>query len=476
MKKDDVVSQHIQDCFLYYCIMDIEVLRACRTGIKSKYFESPMTRDYIELCYRYYDNFQEAPHDHMYDEVHRFVQNFDEKKYNRYFRYFERIRDLDPPNKKYTLSRINGFVQAREWEEALLTALPRIQKAEYDDARKIVLSAIKSGVTLYEEGIDYPRNWPPTYHTNSSFSEVICDTGLSVIDNRLQGLRRTQLVCIFAGYKVGKTWGCIQLANQARLLNNNVLMISHEASVEEIEMRLDMMQGSLVSTSSPEDVEFTTYNNRGVITGKHVEFRDTVHDLEAVKKVRDIANRWKNSIHIKKYPMGTCTIEEIERYMDHLETFHHFIPDMLVNDYVEKMLMSSAYEGRDRINETYMNLKRIADERNILVVTASQVKTKFLESSNISEAGAPAEDARKLGNIDLGLFFGMNRSQARRNLMQAYVLVNRSGPAKFGCVVNRNLQVGQLALSCWPIQFDADGNEVDSGRAEEVQNDNSNGE
>ena len=101
-------------------------------------------------------------------------------------------------------------------------------------------------------------------------------------------------------------------------------------------------------------------------------------------------------------------------------------------------------------------MKRIADERNIAVVTASQIKTKYLESSTISEAGAPAEDARKLGNVDLGLFFGMSRTQAERNLMQAYVLVNRSGPQKFGCIVSRNLAVGQLALDCWPIGFNGE--------------------
>ena len=155
--------------------------------------------------------------------------------------------------------------------------------------------------------------------------------------------------------------------------------------------------------------------------------------------------------------MGSCTIGEIERYLDYLETFKGFVPDLIINDYVEKMKLSAFSQGRDAINEIYINLKRIADERNIAVVTASQIKTKYLESDTISEAGAAAEDARKLGNVDLGLFFGMSKTQARRGLMQAFVLVNRSGPQKFGCIVSRNLTVGQLTLDCWPLRFNDGG-------------------
>jgi len=272
-------------------------------------------------------------------------------------------------------------------------------------------------------------------------------------------LRRTRLTCIFAGYKVGKTWGCIHLATEALTHGRKVLEISHEASGEEVEMRHDMMLGSLVSEETEEDVEYYEYDDEGKKVGTIIETRDSVYNEKAVKKIRDNIRKFGGRAIIKKYPMGTCSIGEIERYLDYLETFKGFIPDLIINDYVEKMKLSKSREGRDGINETYMHLKRIADERKVAVVTASQIKTKFLESATISEAGAAAEDARKLGNIDLGLFFGMNRTQERRGLMQAYVLVNRFGPQKFGCVVSRNLKVGQLVLDNWPIQYDGESNE-----------------
>jgi len=456
MSSYKVVSQHIQDSFILLAITDVTFLRMARTSIKSSYFSSKVTEDVVNLCYAYYDQFQEAPGNHLYDELVRFTNKFDEDKKQLYHKYVKRIQQMDPPNQKYVISTFNKFVQARELEEYLIDAAPLVERGEFDSARELLQKALRSGVAQEEDGIEYPGNWPPTYHSNTGFREVICPTGIRIIDNGIKGIRRTGLTCIFAGYKVGKTWGCIQLAREALIHGRKVLEVSHEASAEEVEMRHDMMFGSLIDAEGPKEVEFIEYDNEGVKTATHTEVRGSVFDMAAVKQLRDKIRRFGGKAIIKKYPMGTCSIGEIERYLDYLETFKHFIPDLLISDYVEKMKMPKAGEGRDRINETYINLKRIADERNIAVVTASQIKTKYLESSTISEAGAPAEDARKLGNVDLGLFFGMSRTQAERNLMQAYVLVNRSGPQKFGCIVSRNLAVGQLALDCWPIGFNGE--------------------
>ena len=453
MSSHKVVSQHIQDCFLYLSVTDTDFLRMARTTIKPNYFSSQVTEDIVGLCYAYFDQFGVAPENHLYDELVRSLHKADEDKKGNYYKYLERINQMEAPNKEYVISSFSKFVQAREFEEALIESAPLVETGNFDRAREIMQKACKAGISKAEDGIEYPGNWPPTYYDAAEFKEVVCPTGIPLIDRRIKGLRRSRVTCIFAGYKVGKTWGCGQISIEALLMGRKILEISHEATGAEIEMRHDMTLGSLVSENAEEDVEFCEYDEEGNKTGTFTEVRDTVFNPEAVKKVRDRIQRFGGKAIIKKYPMRTCTIGEIERSLDYLEIHKHFIPDLLINDYVEKMKLSSGGEGRDAINEAYMDLKRIADERNIAVLTASQIKTHFLESSNISEAGAAAEDARKLGNIDLGLFFGMSRLQAQRNLMQAYVLVNRFGPQKFGCVVSRNLKVGQLVLDCWPIRW-----------------------
>ncbi len=465
MSNHKVISQHVQDCFLYLCILDTNFLKMARTEIKPSYFSSQVTEDIVKLCYGYFDQFRVAPENHLYDELVRSLSKTDEDKKSNYYTYLERINQMDAPNKEYITSSFNKFIQARQFEESLMEAAPLVERGDFDRARQLMQKACKAGITSEEEGICYPGNWPPTYYDAAEFKEVVCPTGIPLIDKRIMGLRRSRLTCIFGGYKVGKTWGCTQIAVQGLIAGRKVLTISHEATAAEIEMRHDMMLGSLVSGDIEEDIEFCEYDAEGKKTGTFTEVRDTVFNPEAVGKVRARIQRLGGEVIIKKYPMATCTIGEIERYLDYLETHKRFIPDLLINDYVEKMKLSKGGEGRDAINDTYMGLKRIGDERNISVVTASQIKTEFLEKSTVSEAGAPAEDARKLGNIDLGLFFGASRAQAVRNLMQAYVLVNRFGPQKFGCVVSRNLAVGQFVLDCWPIRWEGDNNGNNQNRS-----------
>lgn len=456
---DKVVSGHLQDSFVFLCIVDLNFLKIARMAISPNYFSSQVTEDIIRLCYTYYDQFKEAPPHHLYDELVRFLHGADDDKRKLYFTYLDRIKkefEKSPPKKPYVLSRFNKFIQAKELEASLKQAAPLVDRGKFDEAKAVLHKALRSGITSEEEGIEYPGEGEPTYYSKDALGELLCSTGIRIIDNGIKGLRRTQLVCIFAGYKVGKTWGCAQIARQALTRGLKVCEISHEISAAELEMRHDMMFGGLTNEEGEEPVEFFEYDNTGRVTGSHEEVKDTIFNPRAIVEVRNTVRGFGGQAILKKYPMGTCTIGEIERYLDYLETFKHFIPDVLISDYVEKMKLPAAGEGRDRINEAYINLKRIADERNIVVVTASQIKTASLEKSNISEAEAPAEDARKLGNIDLGLFYGMNKVQARRGLMQAFVLVNRSGPQKFGCVVSRNLKVGQMCLECWPLRFEDD--------------------
>jgi hypothetical protein len=145
---------------------------------------------------------------------------------------------------------------------------------------------------------------------------------------------------------------------------------------------------------------------------------------------------------------------ELDRYLDYLETFENFIPDVIVNDYVEKMRMPGGEKGelRDRINQAYIDHKRIADERNVVVITASQIKIGAVEKRNVSQASAASDDSRKLGNIDIGFTFTQTPAQYLENRMQIYMLVNRSDKMYFGCSISTNREIGQLCLGCWPLR------------------------
>jgi len=453
----EVVSQHLQNCFVFLAVTDTKFLRIARGNIPPRYFSSEITENIITLCYSYFDQFGEAPQNHLHDELVRFLQGKDEDKKSQYLTYLEKIQEMDVPSKGYVTSRINQFIQAREFETATVKFVKLIEKGKFSEGRELMQRALRTGIIQEEVGIKYFEEAQPAYYgeEGAGSREVVIPTGFGIIDNILGGFSRKELVVIFAGYKVGKTWGGVHFGVQGLIHGRKVLHISHEETAERLDMRYDMNLGSLVSSVNKKDVAFVEYDQEGQSINAYELERDTVYNLEVVKEVRRIASRFGGELIIKKYPMASCTIGEIERYLDYLETFEGFIPDLLINDYVEKMKMplSDSAQQRDRINQAYMDHKRIADERNIVVITASQIKGQSLQKKMVSQRESAAEDMRKLGNVDVGLLFSQTRVQEQSNRMQVYVLVNRSGRQSFGCVVSKNLQVGQLCLDCWPLRM-----------------------
>jgi len=463
--KDTELNAHLQDCFAFLCITDTDFLHIARGVIDPKYFSSKITEDIVRICYSFYDAVKSAPGDHFNDELVRFLCDAPEDKREQYLLYTKKLSEMGPPNKEYVTSRVNKFVQAKEFESALLQSAMLSEKGELEKAREIMQRALRAGIIKEEVGLKYLDSaWPTYYGEEGGPREIVIPTGFSVVDSVIKGLYRKQLVCVFAGYKVGKTWAGCHFGREGLLHGRKVLHISHESSLEEIEARYDMMLGSLVGFDTSKVIEFEEIDEDGKVIDTVEMERDTIYNIDRIRDVRRKTKRFGGELIIKKYPMGTCTIGEIERYLDYLETFEGFVPDILIDDYVEKSkLPLPGSEQRNRINQAYMDRKRIADERNILVITASQITREALEKKNVRQSEAAAEDIRKLGNIDVGFVFSQTRRQSEQNRMQIYVLVSRSQRMRFGCVVNFNYEVGQMALNCWPLRSSNEEEERERG-------------
>jgi replicative DNA helicase len=279
-------------------------------------------------------------------------------------------------------------------------------------------------------------------------------TGFPIIDKRLtRGIRRTDFICILGGAKGKKSWACIYLGREALLCGLKVLHITHENSAEDTEMRYDMMLGGLTSDKEKSNVEIENIDDEGNIVGTEIVGVKSVWDLSQVTKVRRRVRRFGGELIIKKYPMGSCTIEEIRRYLDYLEMYEGFIPDVVINDYVEAMKLPKANERREAINEVYIQSKGLADERKIAMITVSQTNRAALRKK-IPDQKDFAEDIRKLANVDLVLAEGQTKQQSIMKRMQMWVLANRHGPMDFGCVFATNLDIGQLCVASWPIKFE----------------------
>lgn len=447
---DSGLSQRIQDAFVYLCITDSSFLRICRGCVPLKCFPSQVTEKIVSLCYQYWDQFHEAPQNHFHDEVARYLSDKDDDTVEIFINYLQKIQGMDPPSKNYILSRFNHFLRTSELRNAILQSAKLITEDKLDEAQKIIHQALKSGVPREETGIKYFHVEKPSY-LDEDECEYLMPTGWPILDQFLRrGLCRTDLVCILGGAKGKKSWAMVHMGKIALTHGLKVLHISHELSDVDTELRYDRCLGVMVKEKEPREVVFEIVDENGNLIEEVKQKVPSVYNIEEVRRVREEVRRLGGELIIKKYPIGTCTVAELERYLDFLESYEGFIPDVVINDYPEKMKLPSGEYRRDGIHNIYINMKRIAEERKQLWLTVSQVPRSALRKA-ILDKDDFAEDIRKLEDVDLVIAISHSRIQAQMNQMQAFVLANRHGPDTFGCRFNYQLDAGQLVVSCWSL-------------------------
>lgn len=445
---ENVISQHLQNCFVLLAITDKQFLAMARGCVKPAYFSSTITEDVIELCYNYYDQFNDCPGDHFHDELVKFLQGRDTKERKLYVEYLSAVSKLELPSKTYVISRVNQFIKAREFSASAIEFVKLTERGKFEEAEQLMMHALKTGIELQDVGIKYFENAVPTYYDSDS-GEALMNIGIEALGDRVT-LKRQQLVCILGGHKGKKSWFCVHLASRGIAAGLKVLYVSHEMTASEVETRFDMLFGGVVSKDIYKNVTFTETNHKGEITKRRTKEVGTVYNLRKVLAGRRAAKRFGGNLIIKKYPMGACSLGELNRYLDYLEIFEHFVPDIFINDYpdIMKLPLSDSTANRDRLNRCYIDLKRIADERNILIIVPSQTTREALEKAHLSRKDF-AEDIRKLANVDLVIALAQSKNLAEENRMRITVMAARSDEDRSECLISQNIRIGQVVVDSW---------------------------
>ena len=454
------LNQHLQDSYLWLAIMDDDFLVKVAANVDSELFTSSLTRNLVALCYDYQAAHKAAPGVHFHDEVARFVDGKGEDETEEYIRYVERLMEMPTPNAGYVLHRTNDFVKVRSREIAVVQAADLLAEGQLEQADNYLYQALHAGIPAEENALNYLVD-----HSSLVEREAyvhMMPTGIPAMDRLIQGYDRGQLIVTLGGYKAGKTWWLMNLARTALSKGLHVLHLSFEVSMRQMEERYDMMLTRKGKWNVGEVREYTHFdgskegNDR--FSRKEIVI-ESVHAPSAVIAARRTLSRFGGRLMIKKYPMGQCTPAEVERLLAYLETYEHFVPDVILLDYIDIMSLGGlASELRHQLNAGYIWAKGLADERNVLVATVSQVNRAALYKRHLTQKDV-AEDARKVGNCDLMQVIGRDKNDLKRGLAGMGVIANRDGPQDCYCTFVPLFDVGQFCLSSWSSRYDKEMND-----------------
>jgi len=441
----------LQNSILKLLILDPNFIKLVAGDLKTEYFGSIISRKIAQICLDYYAHYKTAPEQHFNDEIHAAISHLDTEEKQDYVDFIQRLEGI-APNFDYVLSRVSSFVKQREFENSAIKFAELTADEDFDDAEALMYQTLKKGMYEKEEAFDYLTDFS-NLEKRGEAETYLMKTGIAALDKLVGGYKRGELLCTMGGYKGKKTWFLLHLAKTAVQEHGlNVIYFSHEVSELELEMRLDMM----ISKRASQEKYFGTVQEYPIYDPKTKQIQiqpekaRSIYNPNIVKFNRGMFGQNQGQIKFKKYPMGTCSIERMENYIDYLEQFHDFIPDVVITDYVEIMDLSKyGNETRHQINQGYIKLKGLADERNVFVATVSQVTTGALEKEKITMKDI-AEDRRKVGNVDLMLAVSGTNEQDKLGMGRVTIIATRSrGDMGQHCMYSHCLPIGQFAISSW---------------------------
>jgi replicative DNA helicase len=154
------------------------------------------------------------------------------------------------------------------------------------------------------------------------------------------------------------------------------------------------------------------------------------------------------NLRIIKYPMRGLSVAQLRATLQQLEAVR-FMPDLVLVDYIGIMKTDSD-NYRISLGRALEELRGLADERNIAVVTAQQISKEGARASLVNMTHV-AEDYSLDCTADFVLCLTRSPAEQRQKLARLLVNKVRHGEQDYHVVLTQNYDFGQFGLECcWP--------------------------
>ncbi len=266
------------------------------------------------------------------------------------------VPDMQDGHQEWFMSEFESFSRRQELERAILKAADMIEKGEYDPVEKLIKDAVHISLTK-DMGTDYfldPKARIDRYF--NSGGQV--STGWPQLDKLLYGgFSRGELNIFAGGSGSGKSLVMMNIALSWLQQGLSGVYITLELSEELVGLRTDAMLTSTSTKDIRKDVDTTTMKVR-MVSKKSGHYQ--IKGLPAQSNINDIR------AYLKEYQ---------------IQTGHRV--DFMMIDYLDLLMPVSAKVSPNDlfVKDKYVSeeLRNLAKELNVLMVTASQLNRSAVE-------------------------------------------------------------------------------------------------
>lgn len=409
-------------------------------------FESSIYRDVASAALDFYREFQKPITEHLPDVLHYQLEG---PKGELFKHVLDSIfQAKDSINKNYVMKQLEKFIRQQKLKQTVKETADKIldddlEGAEqvFDKYKKTILKQFDIGTRLSDtvKSLRFLKEEVQSHHTGI---KVLDELGICPAPKELF------VFVSLPGY--GKSWFFVHIGKFALLQRKKILHVTLEMSEENVCKRyiqalFNISKQSLDSYSIP----VFTRTDEGIL--QTIDFKEIKKKTlgltdEGIEKTVNakLKKLKKPQVIVKEFPTGSLTMRTLNAYLDNLEASIKFIPDIIIVDYADLMNIDKD-NVRVATGRIYQELRGLAVERNISIVTASQAN-RTAEGIKWITRKQLAEDYSKVAIADNLVTFNQTPAEYKLKLARLFIDKGRNDRSGDAILISQNYALGQFCM------------------------------
>lgn len=408
----------------------------------------------------YWRKFRAAPKDHTPDLFAEIIEDKNNRKAGTYRRILSNMLSLSAGiNTVYVLDQLRTFTRLQRFKLGIVRAADQInarQEMALEEVEIILGDLLKLRENNFDPGLRLSDVGRLIESLQESTSEFV--TGITELDKAGFVPVRGQLM-LFIGVKgTGKSWFCIQIAKQALFRRKKVLHISLEMNEDQVQRRYYQSIFSVTKREASVQVAVIERNSLNKIDSLTMETVKPEFTLDSPNLLDELNShvRWfeskLNDLIIKRFPTRGLTVQQLEAYLDALESTEGFVPDLVVLDY-PGIMKTQEDNHRISLGRVVEDLRGLAVRRNFALVAPHQSQRAGADAILVTSKHV-AEDWSVVMTADNVVAISKTDAEKRLGLARLWVSHARDEGDAFGVLITQSYDLGQFVLDS--IRLSAD--------------------
>lgn len=479
MENNERLSGSLQENLLTLLCFDAENAKVARGAVTPQLFEGAVFREIAGVAIDFLDQFGGEPiKEHLADSLEHILKGDDTRKASSYERVVRNLYEArDHVNGEYVLSQLHKFVRQQNLRSSVIKAVEALEDGRIDDAEVELQRGLSNQAVAFDAGLRLDNEADVAAILDNPEEEGF-ELGIPELDRRGLFPRRKELTYFVAARGMGKSWWLTHCAKMAIVQRWSVVVITLEMGQKAYGARFLQSFFSISRRESEQWVSrFKTDRDGGLmdIIREKME-RWTLKDDDIKSKLlRRIKEEFarRAPLRIKAFPTGALTIAQLEAYLDGLERFDKFTPDVILVDYPDLMELP-VKDMRIALGQIGQKLRGIAVKRNCAVVAVTQ-GNRDAEGATTVTTDQVAEDISKLATADLMFTYSQTPAEYALGLARILVGKARNEAGKFSVLLTQAYSLGQFVLDSVLLKSDywdiLDDKESDTGKRRPARRD-----